>query len=89
MKKTRESKKKKKGVFVFKLANDDVDVSSVALTSSRRKRSELDTDMVWSPHGGPHSARSAQNPGYARHPQLFSPLCPKPMMWLLHQSLCL
>ena len=45
-----------------------------------RKRNELDTDLVWSPMVG----RTTHKPWICQSPQLFSPLCPKPTMGLLH-----
>ena len=50
-------KRKEKDVFVFELANDDVDISRVC-----RERSELDTDLVWSPDGGPHNGQTLDVP---------------------------
>jgi len=52
--------------------------AAVRLTSSE----ETETDLVWSPHSGPHSAQTLDMPV----PQPLSPLCPRPTMGLLHQS---
>ena len=43
-------------MFIFELANDDDDVSLIC-----RERNELDTDLVWSPVGGPHNAQTMED----------------------------
>ena len=72
--------KKEKDVFVFELANNDVDVYLVC----REKENELDTNLVC---GHPVVGRTTHKPWICQSPQLFSPLCPRPTMGLLHQEI--